>query len=49
MTPETYDLFRGVVSADPAAVERALAGGADVNATDELGRNVLTYASLGTA
>ncbi|KIJ52466.1 hypothetical protein M422DRAFT_202564 [Sphaerobolus stellatus SS14] len=49
MTPETYNLFRGVVGADAAAVEHALVRGADVNAADELGRNVLTYASLGAA
>jgi hypothetical protein len=49
MTPATYELFLAIVSADILAVQRALAAGADVNARDELGRNVLSYAALGTA
>jgi ankyrin repeat protein len=49
MTPETHDLFRAVINPDSSIVQQALAAGADINATDELGRNVLAYAALGPA
>lgn len=49
MTPTTYDLLRAIVDVDIIGVQNALAAGADVNATDELGRNVVSYAALGSA
>lgn len=49
MSPATYELFRAVITADLFAVHRALAAGADVNASDDLRRNVLSYAAFGTA
>lgn len=49
MNLETYDLFKAVVAADAVAVKQAFARGADVNAADELGHNVLHYATLGSA
>ena len=49
MTPPTAELFGAIVSADIIAVQRALVAGADVNATDEQGRNVVSYAALGPA
>lgn len=49
MTPETLDLFRAVVDADVTAVRRALAAGADINATDGKGRNIVSHAALGEA
>ena len=49
MSQETPRLFRAVTSADAIAVQRALAAGADVNATDDRGRNIASYAALGDA
>lgn len=49
MTPATSELFSAIVSADITAVQNALAAGADVNATDGQGRNVVSYAALGAA
>jgi hypothetical protein len=49
MTPATYELFSGILKADVTTLQGALAAGADVNATDKRGRNVVAYAALGTA
>lgn len=49
MTPVTAALFDAILAADIVAVQRALVAGADVNAADEQGRNVVSYAALGTA
>lgn len=49
MTLKTQQLLQAVAAADTIAVQESLASDADVNATDELGRNALHYAALGPA
>src|SRR5882724_6653680 len=49
MSSETQLLFHAVTTADTSDVQRALAAGADVNASDKRGRNIVAYAALGDA
>jgi len=49
MSSEIKLLFSAVTAADASGVQLALAAGADVNASDKKGRNIVAYAALGDA
>src|SRR5882724_6339614 len=49
MSSANLRLFHALNAADSMGVQQALAAGADINATDARGRNVVSYAALGNA
>ena len=49
MSSSNLHLFHALTDGNPKGVEQALAGGADINATDTRGRNIASYAVLGNA
>jgi len=49
MSSATLDLFHALSAVDSNEVRKALAAGADVNASDARGRTVVLHAALGDA